>query len=596
MDFDDIKKDLNERYPNIDVISLTDEGPGKVGMELGVGAKELAYLSNDTRYGPVFHKAPGYERASNVIRRRELDQSDLDLAEPSVLSAKPHKLFERSINYYKKEDLYGSVVRLLANFASNGFENDIDNDDIKLFFDNWAMDIGLDSTVENIFFDLVRVGIVRTYKTVGKYRPQINTLDTPSLVKSKVRKDTAAKKIRWSKNDLPIHYTILNPLQFEIAGSLMFNQTLVTLKPEALSDLKMMLETNKSELTEHQKLILKSIPNDMKKAAIAGKPYPLNPYLVGEVDYRRMPYERYPTPRGTNAFESIDYKRELRKADYSTLDGISNYILKVTIGNDNFPVTKPEMLENIAEIFNTPAKSYNIIYNHTLDVQKIVSPEIGEILGQDKYAQVNEDYTGALGVVRALIDGVGNINTGAADLAIKGVIAEVSYLRNQVRKWLYTEYRDVAEAMGFDKYPTVRFNDIALRDEVEMMRVIQGLIDRRIMSYETGTKRLGLDWNTELKRLSTEKGMVLSGDLGIIGSPYNPKATPPMVNDENVQETQRTPSGTPSEGRPVGGGEGEGKEKSSLAPIITVGKIHEDISKLSKAEKAKLLERLQDED
>jgi hypothetical protein len=131
----------------------------------------------------------------------------------------------------------------------------------------------------------------------------------------------------------------------------------------------------------------------------------LDSQYVGEVDYRKMPYERYPKPRGVKAFDSLEYKNSLREADLSTLDGITNSILKITIGSDEFPVTDQAQLETVARIFDTPSKSFDVVWNHTLAVEKIISPEIGEILGQDKYKQVNEDITGALAFSRALLDG-----------------------------------------------------------------------------------------------------------------------------------------------------------------------------------------------
>jgi hypothetical protein len=88
-----------------------------------------------------------------------------------------------------------------------------------------------------------------------------------------------------------------------------------------------------------------------------------------------------------------------------------------------------------------------------------------------------------------------------------------------------------------------------LKDELQMMTVIQGLIDRRIISYKTGDEMLGFDFGTMLSELEFEKDKVLDGTLGVIGSPYNPKATP-FAAAPNVQDTQGTPKGTPSEGRP----------------------------------------------
>jgi hypothetical protein len=84
-----------------------------------------------------------------------------------------------------------------------------------------------------------------------------------------------------------------------------------------------------------------------------------------------------------------------------------------------------------------------------------------------------------------------------------------------------------------------------------MMSIVQGMIDRRIISYDTGQKWLGLDPSTELAKLQIEKPLVLAGDLGVIGSPYNLKTAPPMA-ETDVQDEQKTPKGTPSEGRPKG--------------------------------------------
>lgn len=549
MDFNKVKEEINSKYPNVKVIDISEDG-GEVSMEVSVGDKELAYLSKNSRSQPISFVGFDSGSSSSIYRRDILTRSELDLMDKSVLKSKPHELFRKSIDYYYTKDIYGTVIRNLSNFASTGFENDIDDEKIKLFFDNWNMDIGFHELLEQIFFDVFRVGMVRTYKVLGRYSPDINIFKSIDFGISDSNNDSAARKYRWSREHIPIHYTILNPLLIDIEGSLLFGQTYVVLKASALDEIRDLLDKQgKSALTDAQLKILNSVPRDMLKAAKEHKPYVFNQELIGSVDYRKQPYERYPKPRGVSAFDVIDYKDELRKADFSTLDGITNHILKITVGNDEYPVTDQVVLENVAELFNTPSKSYQVVWNHTLQIEKIVSPEIEAILGSEKYRQVNEDYTGALGVVRALIDGTGDINPAAAELAMKGVIAEIEYSRKLVRRWVYKEYRAVAEAMGFDRYPVVRFDDIELRDVVELMRVYQGMIDRRMMSYETGIKKLGLDSYTEMKRLEREKDKVLDGSFGIIGSPYNPKAVPPMAN-ENVQEKQRTPTGTPSEGRP----------------------------------------------
>jgi hypothetical protein len=87
-----------------------------------------------------------------------------------------------------------------------------------------------------------------------------------------------------------------------------------------------------------------------------------------------------------------------------------------------------------------------------------------------------------------------------------------------------------------------------LQDELLMMGVIQGMLDRRIISYRTGHELLGYDFETLLGEMKFEKDLVIDGTLGILGSPYNSKASTP--GQPQVQDKQRTPVGTPSEGRP----------------------------------------------
>jgi len=546
-----VKDTINSGQSAVRVQSIVNEGEGRVAMYVQVrDYKELAHLTGDKGPSPLIPRTPAKTSAS-VIYKDALQRGALDLMKPDIMQAKPHDLFKRAYEYYFTQDIYGSVVDTLTNFAAKGFENDIDDADVKQFYDNWAADIGFDAILDQIFLDFFRIGFVRTYKVLGPYIPKTNrTSSLPGRRLGGLRglvKAFGAKKSKQAR--IPLGYTVLNPMQIEIEGPLMFGLAKVTLKPT--SELIDLFKKDRSDLTEAEKMLIKLLPDEFKTAAGSNKTIVLDSNLVGAVDYRKMFYERYPKPRGTRAFESVEYKNALRQADYSTLDGITNAVLKVTVGNDQFPITDPKQLEEVAQLFNTSAKSYNIIWNHTLKMEYISPQQIEGILGQDKYRQVNEDITGAFNVLRALIDGVGSYNSKAVDLAVKAVIEEINYARRQVTRWIYGEYRQVAEAMSFDRFPKIRWDDTALRDELMMMNVVQGLIDRRILSYRTGIQKLGYDFDTVLSELLEEKNLVLDGTLGIIGSPYNPKAAPP-ISQPQVQPKQRTPKGTPSEGRPKG--------------------------------------------
>lgn len=533
---DKITSELQNRYPELGLRSLeVNEATGSSTLYIDPSKKSLAFLDN-----PIIPHV--YRTKASTITRDSLSRSYLDLSsKKDSYDEDPKKLYEKVIRYYYTEPLVGSTINLLSSLSCKGFENDIDDPDIKNFYDTWVFDVNFEEVLEWIFLDLFRTSNVVTYKYIAKYEPRVSTIapvGKKNTTKATGKLETAAAKKIWSKGHLPIGYTVLNPTLVNITGNLLFNKVAVSLTPpEELGEL---LKKDSKSMTEEEKELIKALPPDLKKAVENGGEYLLDSRLVGIITYKKQPYERYARPRTARIFDSLDYKKALQQADLSTLDGISNYILKITIGNDEYPVVSQEELEAVAKLFDTPSKSFDVVWNHTLKVEKIVSPEIEAILGKDKYAQVNDDITGGLSITRALLDGTGS--TSDVAWAIRGIREDIEYARRQVTRWIYSEYRQIAEAMGFDRFPKVRWDDGILRDDILYKNIISTMVDRRMLSYETALETLGFDYENELASMQTELPLVEQGIFGIIGSPFQ----------RSVQETQRAPSGTPSNGRPTG--------------------------------------------
>ncbi|MCK5764229.1 MAG: hypothetical protein KAH05_08920 [Clostridiales bacterium] len=583
VDTNKLTADLQAKYPNAGIKSIeVDDTTGKSTFLLEPTKQNLAFLEKPGQAikPHVYGREYGSTINRDFISRQTLD---LGLAK-SPYDEDPKTLYKQADQFYYTDPLLGSVINMLASLSMKGFENDIDDENIKQFFDTWAFDVNFDELLEWIFLDFFKIGHVTTYKVLSKYEPRVSHLspvpgqknkkqgtaselnrlqklhgqfekEKSALVKQLVAEaklqgfgvkevaklEQAAKKNIWSKGHLPVSYTVVNPQLVTIEGNLLFDNVAVKLTPP--QELGQMLKKDKSALTEEEKELIKSLPNELKTAAEKGGEFQLDSRLVGMVTYRKQPYERYAKPRSTRVFETINYKQKLKDADLSTLDGITNYILKITIGNDEYPVVNQTELETIAKLFDTPSKSFDVVWNHTLSVEKIISPEIEAILGQDKYKQVNEDMTAGLSVTRAIIDGTGDINTAEVGLLTKGIMEEVNYARRQVEKWIYKEYRQIAEAMGFDRFPKVRWDEGVLKDTILYMNTLAQLVDRRMLSYRTALEALGFDYTNESKNMETEFPLVEEGLFGIIGSPWQKSANQP---------TQNSPTGTPSAGRPKG--------------------------------------------
>lgn len=578
VDIDKITAELKEKHPDLGISKIeVDESSGKSSFFIRP-TKHLPFLE---RGGEAIKPRINSESGS-VIRRRSIDRSTLDLVSPNPVSTEdPIELFRLADKYYKEEGVVGASINLLATLACKGFENDIDDDAIKEFYDVWGRDVNIYDLLEKLFLDFFKIGHVTIYKTVESYSPRESTVSpipgvsikkgSPKKGKKakadskeyadKVLKEimkearmmglkgnnltavekAASKKVK-NESSIPTGYTILNPQLVKIEGSLLFNSH--TIELEAPDDLKDLLEKPSGEQSPQEKELLKKLPNDFKNEIKDKGSHTLDPDLVSQVTYRKQPYERYAIPRSAKVFSSLEYKKALRQADLSTLDGISNYILKITIGNDEYPVTDQRELETVARLFDTPSKSFDVVWNHTLEIEKIVSPEIDKILGQGKYLQVNDDISAGLALARSLLDGQGDSNASQISILLKGVMEEINYARRQVSRWLYSEYYRIAEVAGFDRFPKIRWDESVLKDTILYMNVIANLVDRRMLSYKTAHETLGFDYATEFNNMSKEIDHVQEGIFGIIGSPFQ--------QSSNRQDSQGTPEGTPSQGRPKG--------------------------------------------
>ena len=573
-----VTADLKEKYPDVGIKSIeVNNDTGQTTFLLEPTKKSLAFI-DFAKGGGVVPRI--YRDKAAVISRDYVQRQNLDLAKSDPYTEDPKESFKRAINYYYTNPLVGAATNILANLAKKGFENDIDDTNIKQFYDTWTFDVGFDELLDWIFLDFFKVGHVTTYKVLAKYEPRVSYLSPIPGKKIKTnkktttgQKDKAAKKNIWSKGHLPVAYTVLNPLLVNINGSLLFDKTSVALTPPP--ELAELLKKPSGELTEDEKILIKALPSDLKAAAEKGGEFQLDYRLVGQITYRKQPYERYARPKTLRVFDTLEYKNALKQADLSTVDGITNYILKITIGNDDYPVTSQEELEAVSQLFNTPNKAFECIWNHTLHIEKIVSPEIDKILGQGKYKQVNEDLTTGLSITRALIDGGTDINTAEVELLVKGLMEEVNYARRQVTRWIYREYRQIAEAMNFDRIPRVRWDNGVLMDTILYMNTLSAMVDRRMLSYRTALESLNFDYPNELKNMEEEVPLVEKGLFGIIGSPW-------QQSKPGIQPVQKSPTGTPSKGRPTG--QPAGKKETNVNPAKQPGQkasITEDVANMT---------------
>lgn len=501
------------------------------------------------------------ERFKDSLRRK----SNLDLGQETPDKIEALELYERSEEEYLRRGIYGTALDILSNFSATGFHNESSNTDIKLFYDAWVQDTNFDDLIVRIFHNLYKYSVVYLLPGLGNYevnKENVSSLpgqelNTKVIAKAKIKLQNffkkhnlkvpekaienaiykAIMKEQASVSNVPISYTIIDPKQVEIHSTGFFGAQTLVIKSSALEGIAD-LESRKQEgkISKKEIELLKLIPSKIKQAAKENEDYIDKDNLIQTIYLRKNDFEAYSKPRGSRAFDSFDYKEELVKADYATLDGIFNQILKVTVGDKDNPVTDVATLDAIAEAFDTPQKAFTIVWHHALNIEKISNPEVGDILGIKKYEPVNKDITAALGITRALIDG-DSISNASAILSSKALQSEIDAARMKVADWVYHQYKIIAKQAKFTTYPYVRWRNSKITtdgDAVTRSSWMQ-MADRMLVSKRTAQLALGLDPDSELEKMRQEKEILESEGIGIVGSPF--------------QQTKNSPNG--ADGRPV---------------------------------------------
>jgi hypothetical protein len=386
----------------------------------------------------------------------------------------PHMKIQLATEIYFKEPIVGTAVDLMVDFSSSGFTNECDDTEIKSLYDKWCEEMHINQLLENIFLDFYRCGNVTIYRS-----------DKSAKV---VKKSKGKTGVDTSQYTFPSGYSVLNPMNVYVYGPLLFDQEIMQLQ---ISSLFMGVMSDNSNLYAD---VLKKLPKELSDAIKNGSALiTLDPDRCTRITRKKQPYERYASPFLERVFEPVLYKQKLRQMDMSTIEGLVNQLVTVTVGNDDYPATEDD-LKSIAELFQTPSKAYTVFWNHTLEV-KFHKPEGLDTLTQDKYKQVNEDIIAGLGISRVLLDGQGS-NFSTAWVSILSMIERLENAREKVGFWLENEYKKIAEENGFKTYPKVRFNKMNLREDTYIQDVLLAMYDRGLIDAEDVLTETGRDYES----------------------------------------------------------------------------------------------------
>jgi len=298
-------------------------------------------------------------------------------------------------------------------------------------------------------------------------------------------------------------------------------------------ELRRFIQDGGKDDPEAYELLKEQFP-DLVKRVKAGE---LQILLKDAFIIRRKPktYDPYPTSYLLPAIESLEYKRNLRKMDYSIAARIIGAIQLIRLGSDDYPLTEDDEDQITAlrsELLwrgrtGNVERVFQLFGNHTLQIDWIY-PDTEAMLSQDKYAAVNQDIFFALGFPRILVSGeTMKSATSSAEYAMFSPAESLKRMREDILTWVDELLKEIKEKNNLKNLVTVHFEEIRLYDMEKIADVAAVLYENNALSLTSLAQSAGYDFDKEVIMKSRERELMEEYDIPEFPSkPFSPQPQP----------------------------------------------------------------------
>ncbi len=472
---------------------------------------------------------------------------------------------------YANVPIFRNTIDMMSEFANAELYLEGGNSTSRNFFNKLLDRIKIWDLKDQYFREYYRSGNIFLYRVDGKfsiedYKKFSQTVsDGPSL------------------NKFPLKYVVLNPFEIVAKRSTVFN-TKDGGYAKILSEFD--IERLASPKNDYDKAVFDALDPEVKEQIKGGAYFKdglqinLKSEKMSYSFYKKQDYEPFAIPFGYPVLEDINAKMEMKKMDQAIMRTVENVILMITMGAEpDKGGINPNNVKAMQTLFQNESVGRVLVSDYTTKADFVI-PDINKVVGPGKYQVINQDIKDGLQNI-ALNDDKYN----GAEMKTRVFLDRLKEAREAfIQDFLQPEIRRIALDLGFRSYPTVKFKDIDLRDETQLMRVATRLMELGLITAEQGmelfqTGKFPLAENLE----KAQEKFVDQREKGY----FNPiVGGVPMIDSETgEEEPAKTSNPTKGmSGRPEG-------SKDQFSRENIQGTIYE-IEALNSIAKEKMLEKL----
>jgi len=442
-------------------------------------AGENYYISNASAFsggsGSTSRRKNFISSSSKNNRFSNIRQGTLPYT-PSSDGVNVRDAIELCQKAYANVPIFRNAIDIMAELANSNICVEGGNEASKKFVEKWFSKINLWSLKDQFFREYYRSGNVFMYRLDGKFSAEDF---------AKLNKIYGSNHLK--EGEIPIRYVLLNPYDIVANRATSFRGNAYK---KILSEYE--LEKLQNPKTEEDKEIFDSLPEDVRKKIKTGGwsgdgvSMDLDSSKLIHAFYKKQDYEPFAIPFGFPVLDDINWKMELKKVDQAISRTIENVILLITMGTDpDKGGINPNNLNAMQSLFQNESVGRVLVSDYTTKAEFIL-PDISKVIGPEKYKIVNEDITQGLQNVIVGDEKYKNTQVKAEIFLERLKEARQSFMHN----FLQPQIKMVCKAMGFKVFPTAKFEEIDIKDEVQLQRVVTRLIEMGILTPEQGVKAI----------------------------------------------------------------------------------------------------------
>jgi hypothetical protein len=378
---------------------------------------------------------------------------------------------------YANIPIFRNAIDVMSEFSNSEIFLEGGSESANNFIYKWFEKINLWKLKDQYFREYYRSGNIFIYRLDGNFSKK----DFKDL--SKIY--GADKYLNPGK--IPIRYVLLNPYDITTTRSTSFGEG--TYK-KILSEYE--IEKLKNPKTPEDKSVFDSLDEESKKKIKqnqfldTGIYVNLDPEKLIYSFYKKQDYEPFAIPFGFPVLDDLNWKIELKKIDQAISRTIENVVLLITMGAEpDKGGINPHSLTAMQNLFKNESVGRVLVSDYTTKADFII-PDVNKILGPEKYEIVNQDIREGL---QNII--VGKENYSSTQIKAQIFLERLKEARNAfINDFIMPQVKVLCKSMGFKKYPTVRFQEVDIKDEVQFQRVITRLLEIGIISPEQGIQAI----------------------------------------------------------------------------------------------------------